>query len=80
LIFSGHTAAGVLLGYFTLQNPRLPGVVRLGVGVLMLSHGLVNVMVGDHYTRDVLLATVIAWLLGSQYQRLMRRLSTGVTE
>ena len=82
LMFSGHTAFCVLAAFFICHRPEL-GWMGQGLTAMLAAVGSVsNVMVGDHFTADCLVAAHIAVLVcclfRQQFKGTFTRQSAGV--
>ena len=63
LMFSGHTAFCVLAAFYTCQRTELGWLARLLVALLAVAGSVSNVLVGDHFTADMLVGAHIALLV-----------------
>ena len=59
LMFSGHSAFCALAAFFTLSAPSLPQLLRPVTLVLAVMGCAANVLVGDHFTADCLVAVYV---------------------
>ena len=71
LMFSGHTATGTILCYLVMQNPSLRHPQKLAVIMLAIANACTNIAVGDHFSRDILVAVFISLLVSSKYATAM---------
>ena len=68
LMFSGHTAFCVLAAFFVCRRPELGWLWQTVVAALAAAGSVSNVLVGDHFTADCLVAAHIALLVGCLFR------------
>src|SRR5690606_22076451 len=67
MMFSGHVSFSVLVALFCNEAP-FHLVLRMILGIVAFCSALANIIVGDHYTADVLVAMYISFLVFLLYR------------
>jgi hypothetical protein len=63
MLFSGHAGTSLLAAFFITSSPQFFWLFRPFVWVFALSSALLQLVIGDHYTVDVVVAGLVAWLV-----------------
>jgi len=63
LMFSGHVSVSLLLAFYWQGSPHYSWAVKLLGWFLLIASIAVNIMVGDHFTSDIIIASYITTLI-----------------
>ena len=68
LMFSGHTAFCVLAAFFVCMRPEMSWPGQALIALLSVAGGVSNVVAGDHFTADCLVAAHLAILVACLFR------------